>query len=85
MIASDPGNPELTDEQLSQGKPFHEVFPELAASIKRSRGRPRIEKPKQAVTLRINQDTLNRFKACGEDWRAAMSRALDASGRRRKA
>lgn len=77
-------NPELTDAQLKQGKPFAEVFPELA-SIKRSRGRPRIEKPKQAVTLRVNQDTLNRFKARGKDWRAEMSKALDASGRRKKA
>ena len=29
MIASDPDNPELTDEQLAQMKPFSEVFPDL--------------------------------------------------------
>jgi hypothetical protein len=28
---------ELTDEELAQAKPFAEVFPELAASIKRAR------------------------------------------------
>ncbi|WP_207779323.1 hypothetical protein [Zavarzinia aquatilis] len=29
MIASDPDAPELTDEQLKQGKPFREALPEL--------------------------------------------------------
>jgi hypothetical protein len=29
---------ELTDEELAQAKPFAEMFPELAASIKRARG-----------------------------------------------
>ncbi len=77
MIASDPDNPELTDEQISQGRPFREVFPDLYESIQRSRGRPRVDKPKQAVTLRIDPDTLARFKARGKDWRARMARALD--------
>ena len=30
-------NPELTDEQIAKAKPFAEVFPELAASIRKSR------------------------------------------------
>ena len=77
MIASDPDNPELTDEQISQGRPFKEVFPDLYESIQRSRGRPRLDKPRQAVTLRIDPDTLARFKARGKDWRARMARALD--------
>ena len=36
-IASDPDNPELTDAQLALARPFAEVFPELAASIRRAR------------------------------------------------
>ena len=31
-------SPELTDEQMAKAKPFAEVFPELAASIRRERG-----------------------------------------------
>lgn len=31
-------NPELTDEQLSRAKPFAEVLPDLAASIRKGRG-----------------------------------------------
>ena len=73
QIASDPDAPELTDEQLRQGRPFAEVFPDLAASIKRSRGRPRIENAKEAVTLRLDPQTVARFKAGGDDWRAKMA------------
>jgi hypothetical protein len=32
-IASDPDNPELTDEQIAMARPFREVFPELADAI----------------------------------------------------
>ncbi|MBB6469585.1 BrnA antitoxin family protein [Aminobacter carboxidus] len=76
-IASDPDAPEATDEQLAQAKPFAEAFPELAASMKRARGRPKVEAPKAAVTLRVDPDTLARFKAAGKDWRSRMSEALD--------
>ncbi|WEX77972.1 hypothetical protein PYH37_002816 [Sinorhizobium numidicum] len=31
-------SPEATPEQLAQARPFAEVFPDLAASIKRARG-----------------------------------------------
>ncbi|QMV00718.1 hypothetical protein GHV40_04085 [Devosia sp. D6-9] len=78
MIASDPDNPELTDEQLAAGgKPFSEVFPELAESIKRSRGRPKLSNAKQAVTLRLDPSTLAKFQAAGDDWRSRMAEVLD--------
>lgn len=82
MIASDPDNPELTDEQLANMRPFREVFPDLARSIDREvarRGRPKLEKPKQAVTLRLDPDTLARFQAAGKDWRTKMAEVLEAS------
>jgi uncharacterized protein (DUF4415 family) len=77
MIASDPDAPEITDEQAARAKPFSEAFPELMDSIRRARGRPRIENPKTAVTLRLDPATLEKFKATGKDWRARMSEALD--------
>jgi uncharacterized protein (DUF4415 family) len=78
-IASDPDNPELTDEELANMKPFKEVFPDLYESVQRSRGRPRIEKPKEAVTLRVDPDTLKKFKARGKDWRTRMAKVLDSA------
>ena len=70
-------SPELTDDQLAQGRPFGEAHPELAASIKRSPGRPRLENAKEAVTLRLAPDTLRKFEALGPDWRARMAEVLD--------
>ena len=77
QIASDPDAPEATDEQLAQAKPFTEVFPEIAEAIRRGRGRPRLEAPKEPVTLRLDPKTLAKFQATGEDWRARMSDVLD--------
>lgn len=77
MIASDPDNPELTDAQIAKAKPFAEAFPDLYASIKRSRGRPKVESPKEAVTLRLSPDVVEKFKAKGDDWRARMAKALE--------
>jgi len=67
----------LTREEMAGARPFSEVFPDLAESIKRSRGRPRVENPKEAVTLRLDPTTLAKFRAAGKDWRAKMAEALD--------
>jgi uncharacterized protein (DUF4415 family) len=51
-------NPELTEEDFKLARPFREVFPELAAEIERSRGRPVSDNPKKQVTqgnrLKVN-------------------------------
>ena len=77
QIAADPEDHEATDADLRRAKPFGQAFPDLMASIRRSRGRPRVEAPKQAVTLRLDPVTLEKFKAAGDNWRAKMSEALD--------
>lgn len=41
LIASDPDAPEATDEQLASAKPFVEAFPQLDASIQRTKRQPR--------------------------------------------
>ncbi len=80
-IASDPDNPELTDEQLASVKPFGEVFPSLAEAIKRTRGRPKLAEAKEAVTLRLSPKTIARYKAIGgADWRDRMSKILEKAG-----
>jgi uncharacterized protein (DUF4415 family) len=70
-------SPEWTAEDFAKAKPFAEALPELAATIRRGRGRPPVEAPKQAVTLRLAPATLEKFKATGKDWRTTMARALD--------
>jgi len=70
-------NPEWTDAELAAAKPFSEALPELAAAIKRGRGRPRSATPLEPVTLRLPPATIERFKAQGGDWRARMASAIE--------
>lgn len=70
-------SPELTEEELATARPFAEVFPEMAAAIRASRGRPKLDDAKEAVTLRLAPKTLEKFKALGDDWRRRMSEILD--------
>jgi uncharacterized protein (DUF4415 family) len=70
-IVSD--NPELTEEDFEQARSFSEVFPELAASIARSRGRPAAENPKKQVTLRLDADIVARYKSTGRGWQSRLN------------
>ena len=69
-------NPEMTEEELKELRPFREVFPELAASIARKLGRPKAETPKKAISLRLDQEVIDRFKATGDGWQSRMNEAL---------
>ena len=75
-ILSDPDAPEATDEQLAQAKPFAEVFPDLMESIKRSRGRPMVENPRQQISLRLDPEVIAKFKATGRGWQGRINEVL---------
>ena len=82
MIASDAEAPEATADQLAQARPFTEAFPTLSDAMHRNLGgRPKAENPKVAVSLRLDQDVVARFKETGPDWQTRMNRALrEAAG-----
>jgi uncharacterized protein (DUF4415 family) len=69
-------SPELTDEQLAQGRPFAEVFPDLMESIRRARGRPALSNPKRHVSLRLDPDVIDKFKATGKGWQGRINEVL---------
>jgi len=73
-------SPPLTDEEISQMRPAREVMPDafFAAmkEAKRERGRPKLAAPKLAVTLRLDPDILQAYKAKGRDWRSRMGADL---------
>jgi len=75
-IAEDPDNPEWTEEDFKDARPFAEVFPELAESIRRSRGRPTLENPKKQVTLRLDSEVVARFRADGRGWQSRINDIL---------
>ncbi|MEE9924012.1 MAG: BrnA antitoxin family protein [Brucella anthropi] len=64
-----------TPEELAQAKPFAEVFPEAAAEIKRTRG-PGKKPAKEIVTLRLDPDVVEAFKADGPGWQGRVNAAL---------
>ena len=62
--------PELTDEMMARAVPG----PGLDIA-RRSRGRPKVENPKQQVTMRLDGDLIEAMRASGPGWQ---SRANDA-------
>lgn len=59
---TDPDNPPLTDEELQQ--------------FRRTRGRPQGSGKKEQVTLRIDTEILEQFKATGNGWQTRINDAL---------
>ena len=64
-----------TEEELARAHPFAEVFPELAESIRCGRGAG--QKPKkEVVTLRLNPEVIEAFKADDPGWQSRVNDAL---------
>lgn len=68
-------NPEWTKEDFAKAKPFADVFPELAASIRRGRG-PNKSPTKKLVSLRLSRDVLEHYKSHGPGWQTKIDEAL---------
>jgi uncharacterized protein (DUF4415 family) len=78
----DEENPEWTAEEIRTAKPFAEVFPDTAEAIRRGRG-PQRAPTKQMVSLRLDVDVLEKFRATGKGWQARMNATLAAHAPRR--
>jgi uncharacterized protein (DUF4415 family) len=63
--------PELTDEWFD--KADLRVGDTL---IRRGRGRPPLGTPKKLVSLRLNEDAIDRFQAGGPGWQSRVNAAL---------
>lgn len=68
-------NPEWTKEDFARARPFAEVFPELAASIRRGRG-PNKAPTKKLVSLRLSPDVLDHYRSKGPGWQTRIDEAL---------
>jgi uncharacterized protein (DUF4415 family) len=69
-IAADPDAPEATDEELANPMTFAE------AMRKNRGGRPRLENPKQQVTVRLDADLIGAMRATGRGWQVRMNEIL---------
>ncbi|MDR6758862.1 uncharacterized protein (DUF4415 family) [Mycoplana sp. BE70] len=75
-IADDPDSAEATDEELAQARPFAEALPDLMEGIRRARGRPSLARSKQQISLRLDPEVIEKFKATGKGWQARINEVL---------
>ena len=74
-------NPAWSNETFRRARPAREVLPELfgeaaAERMLRPRGRPKSGKARIAISLRLPQETLARWKATGPGWQTRMAEKL---------
>jgi uncharacterized protein (DUF4415 family) len=75
-IRFDDDNPEWTKEDFVRARPASEMLPpEVAAAFVRKRGRPSGSQ-KKAVSLRLDEDVIAKFKATGPGWHTRINEAL---------
>ena len=67
-IAADPDTCELTSAQFAELRPL--------------RGRPRVARPKAAMTMRVDADVLDALKASGPGWQTRVNELLKQAVRR---
>jgi uncharacterized protein (DUF4415 family) len=66
--------PELTEEMLDRADFY--IGDKL---IKRGRGRPRVEKPKEQITLRLDADVISAIRKSGPGWTGRVNEVLSRS------
>ena len=79
----DPAAP-LTSEEIKRLKPAREWFEANGIPMPVPRGRPKAEVTKQSVTLRIDPEVVDYFKAGGPGWQTRMNDVLVREMRRKK-
>jgi uncharacterized protein (DUF4415 family) len=83
MIARDPDNPDVTDEDAALARPVSEVLdPSLLARLSR-RGRPKSDASKVLVSLRLSPAVVEGYRATGPGWQVRMAEVLAAGLRDR--
>jgi uncharacterized protein (DUF4415 family) len=75
-------NPELTKADFARAKPFSEVFPDLAASIRKGRG-PNKSPTKKLVSLRRSPEVIEHFKSTGAGWQSRIDETLRKAVKRK--
>ena len=75
----DEDNPKWTEEDFALAKPIHEI-PELAGLVEllRKGGRPQLPERyrKRRVTIMLDPDVIEHFKAEGRGWQTRVNAAL---------
>lgn len=75
-IVPDDDIPEMTEADFASAKSLKKHMPEVVAAMKRGRGRPKIENPKERVSLRLDPKVVAAYKATGEGWQSRINEIL---------
>ena len=74
-IARDPDNPECTDDDFARARPAIEVDMELAEQWRRAQGKQK-RPVKQQVSIRLDADVAEHFRAGGPGWQTRLNDTL---------
>lgn len=69
--------PILTPEMMRRARPAGETFSDKALSaFKRSPGRPKADRTKTMVSLRLDPEVLDHYRATGPGWQSRINAVL---------
>lgn len=68
-------SPPLTEAEIASMRPFAEAYPEMAAAIKRGRGKQKAP-TKELTAIRLDRATLDAFRATGPGWQSRIDAIL---------
>ncbi|WP_322965650.1 BrnA antitoxin family protein [Sphingomonas fuzhouensis] len=78
-VRFDSDNPEWTEEDFAKSRPAVDVLSaDVLAAFGRKRGRPKgaTSSTKSPVTIRVDNDVLDRFRSSGRGWQSRMNETL---------
>lgn len=84
-IIPDDDIPEMTDADFVAAKSLRVTMPDVVEVMKRGRGRPKVQNPKQRVSLRLDPKVIAAYKATGEGWQSRINDVLARALPHRKA
>ena len=74
--------PEMRKEDFRTAVRLRNVMPEVVEAMKRGRGRPKAEHPKERVSLRLEPGIIEAYRATGTGWQRRIERTLQAGVQR---
>ncbi len=81
-VKFDDDNPEWTEADFARSKSHDDIPDHIRAAFPKRRGRPvgsGVGASKEQVTLRLDKDVLERFRASGPGWQTRINDALRTS------
>lgn len=72
---ADNENPEWTKKDFARAQPVSEIVPEIVSAYRRGRG-PQKRPTKKLVSLRLDHDIVEHFRARGRGWQVHINSTL---------